>query len=172
MARGDLPGNVEQSFGGEGGIDPLDHVGRHELRPRDGTKQPTDLLQRGIDVRAQPTCVQMAPYVRAVVRREKAFGEVGDLRDVRVPGRVCRRGHARPPPSFTTAESLGPVSPGLPPGDPVAGGTDAPCIRFRPGPDAFPLPEPSDCGPPWSLGRRWVSSGRSRALPRAHRLFT
>src|SRR5690348_15306318 len=96
-----------------------------------------------MDVRARLARVEVLTYGAAAVRREKAFGEVGDLRDVRVPGRVCRGSHARPPPPFTTAESLGPafLRPSL--GDPVAGGTDVPSTRFRPVPGSFPLPEPS-----------------------------
>src|SRR5882757_1781342 len=105
----------------------------------------------------------MPSYVRGTGGREQTFSEVGDLRDVRVPGRVSRGCHARPPPPFTAAESLGPAPCGPPSCGPAAGGTDAPCVRFLPPPDflrSSPLP---------LSVRRWVSSGRSLALPRAQR---
>lgn len=58
---------------------------------------------------------------------EQTLGEVGDFRDVRVPTRVGRRCHARPPPPFTAAGSFGPASL-----CPDAGGTDVPGVRFLP----------------------------------------
>src|SRR5688572_7320471 len=108
-------------------------------------------------IRAQRAAVEMLADVDRTCRREQAFSEVGDFRDVRVLSRVGRGCHARPPPPFTAAGSLGPVSL-----CPDAGGTDVPGVRF--------LPRLTSLLSPVSL-RRWVSIGSSRARPRAQRLL-
>jgi hypothetical protein len=116
----------EESLCGQGRIDAAHDVGGHAGRPRQGAQQAADLFKRRLHVCAQWTVIEVTAHLGRACGREKAFGEVGDFRDVRVPSRVGRC-HARPPPPFTAAGSLGPVSLG-----PDAGGTDVPGVRFLP----------------------------------------
>ncbi|MET7491715.1 hypothetical protein ABZV61_13120 [Streptomyces sp900116325] len=77
-------------FGGQCGIDAVCDVVGHALRSRQGAKEPTDLFERDQDLCTDAALVDVTAYFCRAGRRQQFFGEIGDLPDVRVLGRVGR----------------------------------------------------------------------------------